>query len=158
MSIGKKSFAAASTEETFSRMFGTAPSPAPDRSSFQPSIKDGQGMPAPTSAGASVNIMAESKPSADPKTDKAEAGAGDFKPTAQKKTTQTADKKAKNSDDEREELIGKKFYLTKDIVKALKRRAYREDNYNFSSFARAAFEMYLKDDLKAVRAEEAGEE
>ncbi len=47
--------------------------------------------------------------------------------------------------------IGRKFYLTPEIYSALNRRAYREPDLDLSAHVRAALELYLAEDLTALR-------
>ena len=49
--------------------------------------------------------------------------------------------------------VHKSYYITKEHVQALKRRAYFDDGLDLSGHLRAALDQYLADDLEALRKE-----
>lgn len=49
--------------------------------------------------------------------------------------------------------VGRKYYLTQDLIDALEYRAYADRKLSMSEHVRAALEAYLRDDLEKIRAE-----
>lgn len=170
MSMGKRAFAMASTEETFSRMFGNKLNNEPDEQSSDKGRTEAssstQEAPSPV---IEIDLdhreekTSEEKPVLFEPAEKPDTGSVASVPAPNKTETQRRETKAKakkpcaSKNEVEPGTVKKSFYLTEDIVKALKRRAFREDDLNFSKYAREAFEEYLKDDLKAVREEKAKE-
>lgn len=50
-----------------------------------------------------------------------------------------------------ERMVPRKFSLTEDLVRALDRRRYLDKSLDISGHVRAALEIYLAEDLDAIR-------
>lgn len=55
------------------------------------------------------------------------------------------------SDNKDSPYVHKAYYITPEHVKALRRRAYLDDSLDLSGHVRAALDLYLADDLEAIR-------